>query len=91
MAHTEVVIRNTVFGQEKGFGYHPLSPRVFTLVQSLVEAKAQAVLIQDAFTGGIAGNTVVSSRLKPSSAKFEVFLLAMSYQRQGVLLNEASS
>jgi len=44
-----------------------------------VEAKAQAVLIQDAFTGGIAGNTVVSSRLKPSSAKFEVFLLAMSY------------
>jgi hypothetical protein len=26
-----------------------------------------------------------------SSAKFEVFLLAMSYQRQGVLLNEASS
>ena len=66
MAHKEVVIRNTVFGQEKGFGCHPLSPRVFTLVQSLVEAKAQAVLIQDAFTGGIAGNTVVSSRLKPS-------------------------
>jgi len=80
VAHTEVGIRNTVFGQEKGFGCHPLSPRVFTLVQSLVEAKAQAaVLIQDAFTGGIAGNTVVSSRLKPSSAKFEVFLLAMSY------------
>ena len=66
MAHKEVVIRNTVFGQEKGFGCHPLSPRVFTLVQSLVEAKAQAVLIQDAFTGGIAGNTVVSSRLKLS-------------------------
>jgi len=66
VAHTEVVIRNTVFGQEKGFGCHPLYPRVFTLVQSLVEAKAQAVLIQDAFTGGIAGNTVVSSRLKLS-------------------------
>jgi hypothetical protein len=43
-----------------------------------VEGKIQAVLIQDAFTGGIARNAVVSSRLIPSIAKFEVFLLAIS-------------